>query len=81
MNKTDNTKRRILPIRFAKLEVGSNYRIFAEPSRDPPVRHSTDNTVYRKECEAYSVDTANTDRAIILYPEDLVIPLTRGKRQ
>lgn len=80
MSTTATTKRRVLPIRFKKLNVGSKFRIFAEPTRVPPVRHSTDNAVYHKECEAFSVDTADETRAIILYPDDLVIPLTRGKQ-
>lgn len=70
----------VRPIRFHKLEVGSKFRIFAEPTRTPPVAKSHDNTVYVKEAESYSLDTGNTERAIILYPEDLVVPLTRGKR-
>lgn len=75
----NNTKtRRLLPIRFDKLEVGSMFRIFAEPSRS--IAKVNDPTVYQKKCEAYSLDSGDEDRAIILMPEDRVIPLTRGKK-
>lgn len=67
---------RVFPIRFARLFVGSKYTIFAEPSRG--IRKSADKTVYVKEAESYSVDAADPGRAIILYPEDLVVPLSRG---
>lgn len=73
-----NTTKRILPIRFRKLDVGSDFDIFAEPSRGLKV--STDKTVYTKVCEAYSVAKGEEpERAICLYPEDLVRPLSRGK--
>lgn len=72
---TKNQNRRPLPIRFDKLEKGSMFRIFAEPSRG--ISKSTDTTVYQKIEESYSEDTSNRDRAIILMPEDRVIPLTR----
>lgn len=63
------------PIRFWKLEPDSKFSIFAEPSRG--IRKSTDKTVYYKDCEAYSTDTTNPERCIILDREDLVIPLSR----
>ena len=66
------------PIRFWKLEPGSKFSIFAEPTRD--IRKSNDKTVYYKDCEAYSTDTTNPEHCIILYPEDLVIPLSRPKQ-
>lgn len=66
------------PIRFAKLEVGSKYSIFAEPSRD--IRKSNDSTVWYKDAEAYSTDVGNPDRCAILMPEDLVLPLSRPRR-
>lgn len=72
-------KKRIYPIRFARLIVGSLYNIFAEPSRG--IRKSNDKTVYKKECEAFSVSTENENKAIILMPEDLVVPLSRGQQQ
>lgn len=79
MNKptASKTSRRIFPIKFERLIPGSTYQIFAEPSRG--IRKSNDKTIYRKECEAYSVDTGDEARAIILMPEDLVTPLSRGK--
>ncbi len=74
MNNT-NTKR-VFPIRFAKLRIGSKYSIFAEPSRD--IRKSNDQNVYIKRAESYSENTSNPEHFIILYPEDLVVPLSRG---
>lgn len=73
-----STAQRVLPIRFHKLRLNSKFRIFAEPSRN--IRKSNDTSVYVKEAESYSVDSADTTRAIILMPEDLVVPLTRGKQ-
>lgn len=67
--------RKPLPIPFSRLEAGSMFRIFAEPSRG--IAKSTDTAVYQKMAESYSEDTANRERAIILYPEDRVVPLTR----
>lgn len=80
MNTT--AKLRVFPIRFSRLFPGSDFTIFAEPSRD--IRKSEDPTVYTKTCEAYSVakdengNPAVPERAIILYPEDLVVPRNRG---
>jgi hypothetical protein len=68
----------IRPIRFARLEEGSRFKIFAEPSRE--IRKSTDQRVYIKMAESYSVNAADEDHAIILMPEDLVQPLTRGHK-
>jgi hypothetical protein len=70
-----NNKKQIRPIRFSRLEVGSTFDIFAEPSRG--IRKSSDKTVWLKEAESYSVDTTNPERYAILYPEDLVRPLSR----
>lgn len=67
--------RKPLPIPFGKLEEGSMFRIFAEPTRG--IAKSNDTTVYQKMAESYSEDTSNRERAIILYPEDRVLPLTR----
>lgn len=75
MNKP-NAVKRILPIRYARLHVGSEYQIFAEPSRD--IRKSNDPTVYIKVAESYSVAKDEPSRAIILDPQDLVVPLSRG---
>lgn len=81
-----NTKapvKRVFPIRFARLEVGSDFQIFAEPSRG--VRKSTDKRTYVKDAEAFSTvkGTSNTAEEVvaILFPEDLVIPLSRGGRR
>ena len=78
-----NSTKRVLPIKFERLRVGSEYQIFAEPSRD--IRKSNDKRTYIKVAESWSVEkgTPNdslgiAERAIILYPEDLVVPLTRG---
>lgn len=76
ISNVSNTKR-VFPIKFERLRVGSKFQIFAEPSRD--IRKSTDQNVYVKDAESYSTDVTDRDRAIILYPEDLVIPLSRGK--
>ncbi len=67
---------RVLPIRFARLFVGSKFRIFAEPSRE--IRKSNDETVYIKRAESYSEASDNPEKVCILYPEDLVVPLSRG---
>lgn len=77
MNKTlDNTKR-VMPIRFKRLFVGSKFTIFAEPSRD--IAKSKDRTVYVKMAESYSQSVDDENKVAILYPEDLVIPMSRGK--
>jgi len=75
MNKTQETKR-IMPIRFKRLEVGSKFRIFAEPSRN--IAKSKDQTIYLKEAESYSIAENEPSRACILDMEDLVVPLSRG---
>ena len=74
-----NNKKQIRPIRFSKLEVGSKFAIFAEPSRG--IRKSDDPTVWFKDAEAYSTDTTNEERVAILYPEDLVQPLSRPQQR
>ena len=73
-----NNNKQVRPIRFARLEVGSKFRIFAEPSRG--IRKSSDNTVWFKNAESFSTDTSNEERAAILYPEDLVQPLSRPQQ-
>lgn len=70
------TTKRIMPIHFKRLFPGSTYTIFAEPSRG--IRKSNDPTVYKKVCDAWSEDTTNPEKCIILMPDDLVTPLTRG---
>lgn len=83
MNNKTNTAKRIFPIRFARLEVGSDFQIFAEPSRG--VRKSSDKRTYVKDAESYSTvkGTANTPEEVvaILDPQDLVIPMSRGPRR
>lgn len=71
--KTSNIKR---PIRFSRLFVGSKFTIFAEPSRG--IRKSHDETVYIKQAESYSEALTDPDHVIILMPQDLVTPITRG---
>lgn len=71
-----NKTKRVFPIRFSRLFPGSKFTIFAEPSRG--IRKSTDTTVYVKDSEAFSVAENDAEKAIILMPEDLVIPLSRG---
>jgi hypothetical protein len=73
---TNSTQKRAMPIRFYKLRDGSDFIIFAEPSRD--IRKSNDKTIYRKVADSHSIAVDDESKAIILYPEDLVIPLTRG---
>lgn len=76
MNNNNNTKR-VLPIRFMRLRKGSDFTIFAEPSRD--IAKSHDTTLYTKVEESYSVAKGvDPEKAIILMPEDLVIPRSRG---
>lgn len=75
-----NNTKRIMPIRFWKLEVGSTFTIFAEPSRG--VTKSPDTALYFKNAESYSTAVnEDPERAIILYPEDLVVPRSRPARQ
>lgn len=73
----NNSKtKRIFPIRFSRLRVGSKFSIFAEPSRG--IRKSDDKRVYIKQAESWSEEDGNPDHPIILMPEDLVTPLSRG---
>lgn len=78
MEKSNMNVKSIRPIRFERLEAGSKFDIFAEPSRG--VRKSNDATVWVKDCEAYSTDITNPERCAILMPEDLVRPLSRPRR-
>ena len=73
-------KKNLRPIKLDRLEAGSTCTIFAEPSRG--VRRSNDKTVWRRDAEnTILIDTANEERCAILMPEDLVIPLSRPRRQ
>ena len=73
-------KKNLRPIKLDRLEAGSTCTIFAEPSRG--VRRSNDKTVWRRDAEnTILIDTANEERCAILMPEDLVVPLSRPRRQ
>ena len=74
MNKNKKTVR---PIRFHKLEVGSRFTIFAEPSRG--VQLSNDPATYVKTAASYSTELGNDGNAIVLDFEDLVVPRSRPK--
>lgn len=72
------------PIPFDKLRPGSLFRIVAEPSRG--IYRSKDRNIYRRApAYYYSTNVANTDHSIVLYPQDLVMPVredrTRGTAQ
>ena len=80
MNKN---KKSLRPIRFHKLEVGSKFTIFAEPSRG--VQLSKDKNTYVKTAESYSTELDDADNpvesnVIILDFEDLVVPRSRPRR-
>ena len=76
---TKNAKN-LRPIKLERLEAGSTCLIFAEPSRG--IRRSNDKTIWRRDAEnTILIDTANEERCAILMPEDLVIPLSRPRRQ
>lgn len=75
----NNTTKRVFPIKFERLFVGSEFTIFAEPSRG--VRKSNDKTTYRKMAESWSEDVNDPNHVAILMPEDLVQPLNRGPKQ
>lgn len=70
-------KKTVRPIRFHKLEVGSKFTIFAEPSRG--VQLSKDESVYVKSAASYSTEVGNWDNVIVLDFEDLVVPRSRPK--
>ena len=70
-------KKTVRPIRFHKLEVGSKFNIFAEPSRG--VQLSNDPSTYVKTAASYSTELGNDDNVIVLDFEDLVVPRSRPK--
>lgn len=70
-------KKTVRPIRFHKLEVGSKFTIFAEPSRG--IQLSKDESVYVKSAASYSTELGNDDNVIVLDFEDLVVPRSRPK--
>jgi len=66
------------PIRFDKLRHGSTFRIVAEPSRG--IYRSKDTSVYKKDHNYfYSTDVDNAERSIVLYPQDLVMPVVKPR--
>lgn len=75
----NNNSKRVLPIRFSRLYVGSKFTIFAEPSRN--IRKSNDPTIYVKKAESWSCAVDDEDKVAILYEEDLVVPQSRGNQQ
>ena len=66
----------VRPIRFHKLHIDSKFRIFAEPERG--IRLSKDTATYVKKAESWSHEVGDEAHCIILLPEDLVVPLSRG---
>lgn len=74
----NNNKKQVRPIKFGRLEVGSKFDIFSEPSRG--IRKSKDTTVYIKRAESWSEAVNDETRVAILYPEDLVRPLSRPQQ-
>lgn len=70
-------KKTVRPIRFHKLELGSKFTIFAEPSRG--VQLSNDPATYVKTAASYSTELGNDDNVIVLDFEDLVVPRSRPK--
>ena len=76
-NYVDNSRG---PIPFDKLRPGSVFRIVAEPSRG--IYRSKDRSVYRRD-KAYYYSTSVTDpnKSIVLYPQDLVMPMREDRKQ
>lgn len=71
----DNSKG---PIRFENLRPGSTFRIVAEPSRK--IFRSKDKRVYKRhEHYFYSTEVTNHEHSIVLFPQDLVMPVVREK--
>lgn len=77
---TNKTSSALRPIRFSRLENGSDFTIFAEPSRGLAPRAIKDTTLYTKITDSYSEAKHDSTKTIILYPEDLVVPRSRGGR-
>lgn len=76
MTTKNNKTAKRMPIRFSALNLGSMFRIAAEPSRG--IFRSDDNRVYQKNHPVSSVNTSDKEHSIILDQDDLVYPLTRG---
>lgn len=75
VNYVDNSRG---PIPFDKLRPGSLFRIVAEPSRG--IYRSKDRNVYRRDpAYYYSTNVANQEHSIVLYPQDLVMPVREDR--
>lgn len=75
VNYVDNSRG---PIPFDKLRPGSLFRIVAEPSRG--IYRSKDRNVYRRDpAYYYSTNVTNADHSIVLYPQDLVMPVREDR--
>ena len=74
----NKTKKQPRPIRFHKLQVGSKFDIFAEPSRG--IQFSNDKRTYIKAAESYSHEVGNESNVIVLDFDDLVVPRSRPRR-
>ncbi len=61
------------PIRFDRLRPGSYYQIVAEPSRG--IRRSKDSRVYWKSTGGFFSVHPVTGAGVVLYPQDLVLPM------
>lgn len=75
MSKTETFVRTTkAPIPFDALHPGSLYVIHAERSRGH--KFSRDNSIYQKARDGYySTSRGDPQKAIVLYPEDLVWPM------
>lgn len=68
------------PIPFDSLHPGSLFVIHAERSRG--YTFSKDHALYRKARDGYySTDSADAERAIVLYPTDLVWPMALKRKE
>ena len=61
------------PIRFEKLLPGSLFRIISEPSRGQ--FRIKDDRLYKKANDGYFSTPVDSDVGVVLYPEDLVMPV------
>ncbi|UFK09565.1 hypothetical protein [Xanthomonas phage DES1] len=65
------------PTRFENLRPGSKFRIIAEPSRH--IRKSNDTGVYVKSRNGFfSTPVDDETVGVVLMPQDIVLPLSRG---
>ena len=65
------------PIRYDRLHPGSHFRIVAEPSRN--IRRSKDTAIYKKARDGFYSENTSTKDSVVLYPEDLVMPVVRQR--